>query len=55
MGRAWLELRTHLADRLATGLANGGFEPSDITSGTGETLTVAVNEEYVFVAAGDDM
>lgn len=55
MDRAWLDLRMRLADRFAAGLANGGFEPIDISSATGETLTVTVDDEYVVVVAGDDV
>lgn len=55
VGRAWLDLRMRLADRFAAGLADGGIEPIDISTATGETLTVTVDDEYVVVVAGDDV
>ena len=55
VGRAWLDLRMRLAHRFAAGLADGGIEPIDISSATGETLTVTVDDEYVVVVAGDDV
>lgn len=55
MGRAWLDLRMHLADRLAAALATGDMEPIDISTATGETLTVDVDDEQVVIIAGEDI
>lgn len=55
MGRAWLDLRMHLADRLADAHATGDMEPIDISTATGETLTVNVEDEQVVIIAGEDI
>lgn len=53
--RAWMDLRMRLADRLAAGMAGEDIEPLDITTATGETLSVTVDDEYVVVVAGDNI
>lgn len=55
VGRAWLDLRMHLADRFAAGLATGDMEPIDISTATGETLTVDVDVEQVVIIAGEEI
>lgn len=50
---AWLELRMHLADRLAEAVASGGMLPAPISTETGRTLTVSVEDAHVVVVAGD--
>lgn len=51
--RAWMELRLRLADRIAAGMTSECGDQIDITTATGETLTVTVDDEYVVVVAGD--
>lgn len=51
--RAWMDLRLRLADRLAAGLAGASADQIEITTATGETLTVTVDDEYAVVVAGD--
>lgn len=53
VGRAWLDLRLHLADRLAEGLASGEMDSIDISTARGETLTVDLDDERVVIIAGD--
>ncbi|MGE3326373.1 MAG: hypothetical protein AB7N61_13325 [Acidimicrobiia bacterium] len=53
--RAWMDLRLRLADRFAAGMAGEDIEPLDITTATGETLSITVDDEYVVVVAGDNI
>lgn len=53
--RAWLDLRMQLADRFAAGLSAGDMEPIGISTATGETLTVDVDDEHIVIIAGDDV
>lgn len=55
MDQAWLDLRLRLADRVAAGIADGDMDPIDISTATGETLTVNVDDEHVVIIAGDDV
>lgn len=52
--QAWLALRMDLAERFEAGLATGEMNPIDITTPTGETVSVQVLDDQVVVMAGDE-
>src|SRR4051794_1931584 len=45
----WLSLRMDLAERFAVALAGGSMGPVDISTATGKSLTVQVDDGYVHV------
>ena len=57
VGEAWLDLRLELAQRFEQGIAEHGMDPLDISTPTGETLTVEVDEDdgCLVVIAGDEV
>ncbi|TXJ05760.1 MAG: hypothetical protein E6Q27_05065 [Aeromicrobium sp.] len=53
ISKAWLDFRKNLAERLGEALDEDEFDEISVSTPTGKTLTITVEDEHVIVTAGN--